>query len=86
MAGRHRTALPTRDHSVDQRRKFSGLVFLQKMPGALNCRMWLPPSARNARLEQFVAAARDRIAIAERGEERFVEPLQLRPSLFVFSC
>ena len=58
---------------IDEFDKSCGLVFLQKMAGMPDNCVRLALGTWNPLLEDAIAAPRDRIAVAERGEERPVE-------------
>src|SRR5207248_8083393 len=66
--------LTARDEIGDDARERLAAVLLQEVPAAGDGRVRLPVRARDRVLEQAVAAAGDRILVAEGGEERPVEP------------
>src|SRR5439155_18083930 len=61
-------------------------VLLEEVTGAGDGRMRLPPRAGDRLAEEHVAALRDRIGVAERGEERLLPPAERLPCPAVGGC
>ena len=62
------------DQVVDERCELFGGVFLKEVSGVLDDGVWLTFSSRYPFLKYLLASLRDRVAIAKRREEWFVEP------------
>src|SRR5262245_4739710 len=59
-----------RDQADDQRRELGAGVLLDEVAAALDRRVGLARGTGDLGLEHLVGAARDRIGVAERGDER----------------
>src|SRR3954471_14551355 len=70
---------PARD---DPRQLFTA-VFLQEVAATFDRRVRLPGATRYVALERGVAAARDRVAVGKRGQERLLERAQRLPGFEV---
>src|SRR6202008_4972732 len=65
----------------DDFRELLALVLLEEVTAAGDRRVVLPFRAGGARAHRLVGAARDRVRIAERREERLLPPLEDLPRL-----